>query len=189
MGGAVPPGLTQACSRSFSVSHANAPPRGRYQPTYPARHGHSPNTLPHLRNVAGAAYATRDGDSTLAFPSLFTNYNPLPAQRAHPAPQLASLPSRSGPARGGTVLGSARAPPWIPGLCRSAVTLLIQLAKKRLVSPLSHLCSRFIPEAQLFLFIWVLPILSLLEVVTFLIHLVLLGCYKKFRTFKMWQIS
>lgn len=39
--------------------------------------------------------------------------------------------------------------------------------KKRLVFPLSHLCSRFIPEAQLFLFIWVLPILSLLEVVTF----------------------
>ena len=133
-GNTVPPGLTQACSGAFLFHLSRQHPSGRYQPTYPARHGAQPQHAPHLRNVAGAAYANKmETVPSLAFPSLFTNYNPLPAQ-SPPRPSACVTSFAVWAGTGRAPCWVPHAPPWIPGLCRSAVTLLIQLAKSVLFS-------------------------------------------------------
>ena len=157
------------------ISHASPSQAANNQLTQLAME-HSPKTLPISTTSQEERMPTRWSQHLLSpFPAYLLTTTHF-RRRAHPAPPPASLPSRPGPGREGIVLGRASCwvphpPPWISILCRSAIALLIQVAKSVLFfhfriffSP--HLCSQFTPEAHLFLLIWVLPILSLFAVVT-----------------------
>ena len=128
-GNTVPPGLTQACLGAFLFHLSRQHRSGRQQPTYPARHGAQPQDAPHLHNVAGVAYANKMETATaLAFPSLFTNYNPLPAQSPpRPSACVTSFAAWSGRGRASCWVAHAR--PWVPSLCRQTLAVLIQVAK------------------------------------------------------------
>lgn len=98
---------------SSFISHASTPQAATSQLTQLAME-HSPNTLP----ISATSQEQRTPTRWRQYP-----LSPFPAyllttthfrRRAHPAPQLASLPSRPGPARGGPRAGfRARRPGFL----------------------------------------------------------------------------
>ena len=109
------------------ISHASTPQAANNQLTQLAME-HSPKTLPISTTSQEQRMPTKWRQQ---LPSPFPAYLLTTThfrRRAHPAPQLASLPSRPGPG-GGPSCWVAHARPWLPSLCRQAISLLIQVAK------------------------------------------------------------